>query len=126
MSTHSPTFPETSKLEATSPTSSTMFNSWSHPEKVSAMKDNLQIEDRSCSDLVDEEEEGQSISNWAKALFGKQTNSPADPDAIATRRSVFDDSHLARFYWPRQSHENIHRFDPSARWTYREEKVGVL
>ena len=124
MSTPNLTFSETRKSEATSPTSSTMSNSWSHPEKVSVIKDSL--EERGCSDLVDEEEAVQSISSWAKALFGKQTILPPDLDAIATRRSVFDESHLARFYWPRRDYENIHRLDPSARWTYREEKVGDL
>ncbi|KAF8551765.1 allantoate permease [Imleria badia] len=73
-------------------------------------------------DLVDEEEE-QPTSNWAKALLGKRTKLHHDPDAIATRRSVFDDLHLAPFYWPKKDYENIHRFDPSARWTYREQKA---
>ena len=47
-----------------------------------------------------------------------------DLDAVATQTSVFDDPVTLELYRPPPSYENAHRFDPKARWTFREEKVG--
>ncbi|KAI9460770.1 major facilitator superfamily domain-containing protein [Boletus coccyginus] len=113
-----PKLHDTSELEAAPPTSPGVTKSCCNLDEVSVLEDRL--EGRSCSDVVDE---GQITPSWVKALLGKRTNSRRDIDAIATRRSVFDDPHLAPFYWPTRDYENIHRFDPSARWSHREEKA---
>ncbi|KAF7323734.1 Allantoate permease [Mycena kentingensis (nom. inval.)] len=74
--------------------------------------------DVSSDDLVDKEPLPFKFSSW---LFARGING-TDPDAIATRRSVYDNPDLAQHYWPKADYENIHRFDPNARWTYKEEQ----
>ncbi|KAG1826342.1 allantoate permease [Suillus variegatus] len=104
------------------------------PEQQTPMTDGLRrsvsllssVEKRSSSlptdDLVDEAEEQFS---WTTAIFRRKQIVHPDPDATATKRSVFDDPDLAPHYWPKKDYENLHRFDPTARWTYREEKALV-
>lgn len=58
-------------------------------------------------------------------LFRRRKLRARDPNGIATRRSVYDDPKLAKHYWPSEKYENLHRFDPNARWTFAEEAVSI-
>ncbi|OIW26677.1 MFS general substrate transporter [Coniochaeta ligniaria NRRL 30616] len=71
-------------------------------------------------DLVEPEDPDESYG-FFQLLKGKSGHH--DLDATATVRSVFDDPALARYYHPTTGYENLHRFDPSERWTYREERT---
>jgi len=62
-------------------------------------------------------------SNGLSALWYSWRGPARDLDAIATQPSVFDDPVALEAYRPPPEFENAHRFDPDARWTYREEQV---
>ncbi|KAF2645725.1 phthalate transporter [Massarina eburnea CBS 473.64] len=48
-----------------------------------------------------------------------------DPDAIATLPSVYDNPDTIDRYKPRDDWENLHRFNPLARWTWGEEHALI-
>jgi hypothetical protein len=66
-----------------------------------------------------------NVSETTYPVHDKNTlwSKPQDLDAIATKRSVFDDDELGKFYAPPADYENAHRFDPTFRWTFREERA---
>jgi hypothetical protein len=57
----------------------------------------------------------------AIARLWKKRNHGLSLDDVATQPSVFDDEKLAPLYQPGPEYENVHRFDPGERWTWREE-----
>lgn len=71
------------------------------------------------ADLIEPDDPTNPPGLWEALTSRKNVR---DLDAIATVRSVYDDPALAQFYQPHSGYENLHRFDPAERWTYREER----
>lgn len=84
------------------------------PLRSSSEKDDLSLDEKDAS--TSELEVSQPPRRW----WGLRRNS-AHLDSIATQPSVFDDPNTLETYRPPASYENAHRFDPAARWTWREE-----
>ncbi|KAI1391690.1 MFS general substrate transporter [Hypoxylon trugodes] len=57
--------------------------------------------------------------------FWFQKSKHRNPDDIATQPSVYDNPDIAAQYKPHDDWENLHRFDPRARWTWAEESKLV-
>jgi hypothetical protein len=72
--------------------------------------------------LDDHCKDHQASRSFRQKIFQKHR---IDLDSVATQPSVFDDPVTLEVYRPPPEYENTHRFDPDARWTWREEKVSV-
>ena len=73
--------------------------------------------------LPDDSDEQKARGPGGLRLWRRSRPVKRDLDSIATLPSVFDDPATLELYRPPPQYENTHRFDPSARWTWREELV---
>ncbi|KAF2479861.1 major facilitator superfamily domain-containing protein [Neohortaea acidophila] len=62
-----------------------------------------------------------SILSGVTRLWRRDSKTDTNLEDIATQPSVFDNPKLAHHFRPSAQYENLHRFDPSARWTWAEE-----
>lgn len=110
------------------------------PDKKQSMLDITEIRSSASSSSVDADDETCPLLKPRSGDLAKTERSPSQPslltnvsrlwkkkedarglEEIATQASVFDDPKLAPYFQPSPQYENLHRFDPSARWTWAEE-----
>jgi len=67
---------------------------------------------------------GAPIEERPEYLWQRVWRPKKDLDSIATQPSVFEDPKGLEAYRPPANYEHTHRFDPAARWTWREEHAN--
>lgn len=90
---------------------------------LEVVEDDSKVKDDASSTTVEIAPLGAPVAAGASFAFWRK--SKRDIDSIATQPSVFDDPFTLEIYRPKPSYENAHRFDPDARWTWREETVRI-
>lgn len=68
-----------------------------------------------------QKEEPVQKSHAITSLFKRRKRH--NPDDIATQPSVYDDPVQGQYFQPNPKYENLHRFDPTETWTWKEEEV---
>lgn len=91
-------------------------------DKLGPVSDNAEgVRNRYLAEQAEERAAEKPATSFS-AFWSRKKDTGLKPDDIATQPSVFDDPKLAPYFQPSEKYENRHRFDPSFRWTWGEEK----
>lgn len=71
--------------------------------------------------FIDKDSKNLAKVSHEAEFFWKRKKEHIDLNSVATQPSVYDVDELRNLFWPRDDYENIHRFDPDLRWTWKEE-----
>lgn len=92
-------------------------------DSIDKKQDTTEHIDKLKSDILQEYKPTTKPTSALNSLWKRRAK--RDPLEIATQPSVYDNPETAQYFQPHEKYENLHRFDPTFRWTVGEEEKLV-